>query len=51
MKGILKGSNARHEQLAPRNWSCNGEELAKSLEERLKDLGVRESLSVCAARI
>ena len=45
---VLKDSNARHAKFAPWYWNDNDAELAKTVEEKFKALGVREDL--CTAK-
>ncbi|TVY35480.1 hypothetical protein LSUB1_G004598 [Lachnellula subtilissima] len=46
VKGVLKGDHAHHAKFAPWSWSCNDEALAKIVENKLKEYGVREEMCI-----
>jgi hypothetical protein len=47
--GLLKGADAGLPKFAPWSWACDDKFVSKALEERLRELGVREEL--CAVHV
>lgn len=46
VKGVLKGNHAHHAKFAPWSWSCNDASLAQTVENKLKEYGVREEMCI-----